>query len=410
VEREQAQRRTVATLMATNSLGYAGFVAVMAIIGLLSAELLGSDTLAGLPAAAATIGTALAAAPLALRSKRRGRRSGIGFGYTTGAAGAILGFTAAMVGSFWLLVLAMAIFGVANASNLQNRFTAADLAAEESRASSIALVVWVGTIGAVIGPPSAVWANRAGTARGLEPWAAPLLLGLTGFLLAATVAFVFLRPDPLALAGGVDPKASGGNPLRNARRSWSAIWPNPQARLAITAMAFSQMAMVAVMTMTPLHMRDHGHAEMSTLVIAVHVLGMFGLSPLIGRWADRIGRIRTLTVGAVILGMGTLISVVAGYAPALIFIGLFFLGVGWNFALIAGSALLTESLPVDERVGAQGLSDVAMSLFGAVAASASGLVKAGPGYVWLANFGTVTAVLILLMAQRVGRSAYEPAT
>jgi MFS family permease len=166
--------------------------------------------------------------------------------------------------------------------------------------------------------------------------------------------------------------------------------------------------MVAVMTMTPLHMRDHGHAEMSTLVIAVHVLGMFGLSPLIGRWADRIGRIRTLIIGAAILGLGTLVSVVAGYIPALIFVGLFLLGVGWNFALIAGSALLTESLPVEERVGAQGLSDVAMSLLGAIAASASGLVKEGPGYVWLANFGTLTAVLILVMALRVVRTVYQP--
>lgn len=175
-------------------------------------------------------------------------------------------------------------------------------------------------------------------------------------------------------------------------------------------MAFSQMAMVAVMVMTPLHMRDHGHAEMSTLVIAVHVLGMFGLSPLIGRWADRIGRIKTLIFGAATLGVGTFISVVAGYIPVLIFIGLFLLGVGWNFALIAGSALLTESLPTEERVGAQGLSDVAMSLLGAVAASASGLVKEGPGYAWLANFGTLTAVLILIMAFRVVRTVYEPAS
>ena len=137
---------------------------------------------------------------------------------------------------------------------------------------------------------------------------------------------------------------------------------------------------------------------------------MFGLSPLIGRWADRIGRIRTLIIGAATLGVGTFASVVAGYVPALIFVGLFLLGVGWNFALIAGSALLTESLPVEERVGAQGLSDVAMSLLGAVAASASGLVKEGPGYAWLANFGTFTAILILILAVRTVRSVYEPAT
>lgn len=163
------------------------------------------------------------------------------------------------------------------------------------------------------------------------------------------------------------------------------------------------MAMVAVMTMTPLHMRDHDHADLSTLVIAAHVLGMYGLAPLIGRWADRFGRVRMLTVGAGILAMGTVIAVVAGYVPGLVFAGLFLLGIGWSFALIAGSALLTESLAIEERPGAQGLADVAMSVLGATAAFSSGFVKEMVGYHWLANFATAAAILILFTARAVGR-------
>jgi hypothetical protein len=115
-------------------------------------------------------------------------------------------------------------------------------------------------------------------------------------------------------------------------------------------MAVSQMAMVAVMTMTPLHMKDHGHAELSTFVIAVHVLGMFGLAPLLGRWADRIRRIRALQAGALILGAGTVAAVVAGYVPALMFVGLFLLGVGWSVALIAGSAKVLVVTETDSSV------------------------------------------------------------
>ena len=114
-------------------------------------------------------------------------------------------------------------------------------------------------------------------------------------------------------------------------------------------------------------------------------------------------------VGAVILGSGTFAAVVAGYVPWLIFVGLFLLGVGWNFAFISGSALLTESLPPEERVGAQGLSDVLMSTLAAVAAVSSGLVKSAAGYHWLANFATVAAVLILTSAFYVYRSSVEPA-
>lgn len=401
------QRRTVAALMTSSAFGYAGFLAVAAITGLLAAEITGSDLLAGIPSAAGTLGTAAAAAPLALRATRRGRRRAIRLGYLIGIAGAGAAVAAGQLQSFWLLVIAMAGFGVGQASNLQSRFAAADLAEEETRARSIAMVVWVGTIGAVLGPPAALWTNGLGTDLGLGEWVSPMFLGAMGFTIAALVVSRLLSPDPLELAGGVDPDAQLENPLRGMRRSWSAIWPNPMARLAIGAMAVSQMAMVAVMTMTPLHMRDYGHADLSTLVISVHVFGMFGLSPLVGRWADRFGRTLALGAGATILGLGTFAAVVAGYVPILVFMGLFLLGLGWSFSLIAGSALLTESLPVSERVGAQGLADVAMSALGALAAFSSGFVKEIVGYHWLANFATVAAFLTLVAAANVSRRQPE---
>lgn len=408
MDRALVQRRTVRTLMMANVFGYAGRSAVAAIAVLLAREMLDSDRLAGLPAAAAVLGTAIAATPLALRSKRRGRRSGVLVGYLVAMVGAAVALVAGQAGVFWLFVLASALFGVGNASNLQNRFTAADLADEERRAREISMVVWVGTIGAVVGPALALWVNRVGKGWGMSEWVSPLVLGIVGFAIAGLIISVFLKPDPLEVAGGVDPDAPRENPLSGFAHSWKAIWPNQMARLAVGAMAVSQMAMVAIMAMTPLHMRDHGHAELSTLVIAAHVFGMFGLAPLIGRWADRNGRIKALKVGAVVLGTGAITAVIAGYVPSLVFIGLFLVGVGWNFAFIAGSALLTESLPSSERVGAQGLSDVMMSLFAATAALSSGFVKATAGYHLLANFATTAAVLVLVGAVYVEKTRREP--
>jgi MFS family permease len=361
----------------------------------------GNDSIAGIPAAAGTLGVAFAAAPLAQRSKRYGRRIGLRLGYLVGVTGCVVAFIAGQLDMFWLLVVAMAAIGVGNTSNLQNRFVAADLADVHMRARSIAMVVWVGTVGAVVGSPSAAWANRVGTGLGIHEWVSPMLLGALGFTVAGLIINTWLRPDPLEVAGGIDPHAPRYHPIRGARDTFRVVWADLQARLAIVAMAVSQMAMVAVMTMTPLHMKDHGHAELSTLVIAVHVLGMFGLAPLIGRWADRFGRIRSVQAGALILAAGTVSAVVAGYVPVLIFVGLFLLGVGWSVALIAGSALLTESVPESERVGAQGLADVTMSLLGATAAFSSGFVKTAVGYDWLANFATAAAVLILIGAIRV---------
>lgn len=399
--------------MAANVFGFAARSAVGATSVLLASEMLANDAFVGVPAAVATLGTAVAAISLALRSKRHGRRSGVLFGYMVAILGAGLGLVAGQAGIFWIFVIGVGLIGAGQASNLQNRFAAADLADERQRAREISMVVWVGTVGAVIGAPMALWINRVGVGLGMSQWVSPLALGFVGFLIAGGIVFIFLRPDPLVVAGGVDPDAPRQNPFRGLRDSWRTIWPNLNARLAIGAMAVSQMAMVAIMAMTPLHMKDHGQAELSTLVIAVHVFGMFGLAPLIGRWADRNGRVKALKVGAVVLGGGALVAVVAGYVPSLVFLGLFLVGVGWNFAFIAGSALLTESVSKQERVSAQGLSDVMMSVLGATAAFSSGVIKAFAGYGWLAIFAMVAAVMVLAAAvyvDQVRQQAVEATT
>jgi hypothetical protein len=55
-------------------------------------------------------------------------------------------------------------------------------------------------------------------------------------------------------------------------------------------MVATQLAMVAVMTGTPIHMRDHGHGLGATgMVIGLHIAAMFLPSPLTGRLADRYG-------------------------------------------------------------------------------------------------------------------------
>lgn len=390
--------------MAANVFAYAGFVAVAAVSALLAGEMLDGDSLAGVPAAAATLGTAVAATPLALRARRRGRRRGVQVGYLIGVGGSIAAFAAGQAGLFWGFVAAAAFIGVGQAATLQNRYTAADLADPHRRARDISLVVWVGTVGGVLGPVLARSVNRLGVDLGYGAWVSPMAIATVGFLVGWLIIETRLRPDPLEVAGGVDPTASRHNPFKGIRQAWRAVWATPLARLAMTAMAVSQMAMVAVMVMTPLHMRDHGHAELSLFVISGHVFGMFGLAPLIGRWADKRGRVVALKAGAVILGVGTVTTVVAGYVPVLMFGGLFLLGVGWNFAFVAGSALLTECLPTGERLGAQGLSDVLMSGLAAVAALGSGFVKSTVGFHWLANFATLTAVLILINALVVDRS------
>jgi len=401
---ETVQRRTVGTLMIGQALGTAAVASMVAALGLLAAEVLGSDSLAGLPAAVGTLGTAVVASPLAGLAARRGRRPALWIGYGLGAIGSVTAALAGQVGVFWLLLIGMAIFGGGQAAGLQSRFAAADLAAPNHRARDISRVVWVATIGGVLGPVLNSTEDRFGRSLGLGPWIGPMVAAFLLYGAAALWSAVRLRPDPLLLRAEWAGLASVDRPRRDLTAAWRAVRSEPMAVLAIAALAVSQAAMVAVMTMTPLHMRDHGQAGLSGIVIAVHILGMYGFSPLVGRYADRIGASKTIRNGALVLAAGVVSSVVAGYQPSLIFLGLFLLGLGWSFGLIAGSALLTASVPEHSRVAAQGLSDTLLSGLAAAAALTSGLIKQGWGFHWLANLAGGCGVALALAAILVSRN------
>jgi MFS family permease len=400
------QRRSLSTLMVGQALGSAGQVSVLAVLGLLSSTILGNDRLAGLPTMIGTLGTALMASALATRASRKGRRPALWAGFLVGGVGAIIVGYAGQIGQFAVLLLGMVLFGAGQAASLQARFAATDLAQPERRARAIALVVWVGTVGGVLGPILTPFEERVGRSLALGPWVAPMLAGGVLFLAAAGWSAVRLRPDPLLVRMEGSPPA---DPAQRERRpllgALAAVRAEPPALLGLGVVALSQAAMVAVMTMTPLHMRDHGQADLAGLVIALHVLGMFGFAPLVGRYADRLGNVRASRDGGLILAAGIVLSVVAGYQPILLFFGLFLLGLGWNFGLIAGSTLITASVPDEIRVGAQGLTDTVLSVLGAGAALASGVVKQGLGFHWLANMATAGAVIIVVWAAMEVRRA-----
>ncbi len=399
VDRPAVQRRTIATLMTGQVLGGASVSSAFAVAGLLASDIYESDRIAGVASAMLTLGSAFASVPLSRMMRRRGRRPGLQLGYLVGMTGAAVAVVAGQLRSLPLLIVGMFLFGSGQASNLQGRYVAADLAEPDRRARAISTVVWVGTLGAVFGPSLSPPEKAFGMAIGLDRLVGPFVFSAIFFGLAAVNISVRLRPDPLVVAGGLDP--TGGARVRmfaQLGRSLRVIWSYPMARLALVTNVVSQASMVAVMTMTPLHMKDHQHADLSAFVIALHIVGMYGLSPFIGRLVDRCGRVPSAFASGVILAAGTITAVVAGYQPSLIFVGLFLLGLGWNVGIIAGSALLTESVPTEERVGVQGSADLLMSLLGGSAGFASGFVKVAWGYHWLANGATIAAGVLAAFA------------
>lgn len=392
------QRRTLRALRLIVVPGQAAVAGSIAVTTLLASDLLGSDRAAGVAGACFTLGSAVTAVPLAVQQRRRGRRPGLAWAFAVAAAGASVAATGGQARWFWLYLLGMFAFGAGQAATLQSRYAAADLAAPQERARAIAAVVWIGAIGAGIGPVLSPAEQRLGEWIGLDRYIGPFVIAALLMAVGAVACTALLRPDPLVLAGGVDPHADRVRPVRQVRTSAGVIRRSPGAVLGLAAMAGSQAAMVAVMTMTPPHMKDHGHSDLSAFVIAVHVIGMFGFAPLVGRLVDRIGSHRAIQVGAVVLGSGTVAAVVAGYVPAMMFVGLFLLGLGWNVGLIGGTTLLTASVPEHARVEAQGTGDLTLSFCGALAAFGSGFVKQSAGFHMLANAATAIAAGLFVYA------------
>jgi MFS family permease len=358
------------------------------------------------------LGAAVASFLLAHLMGRRGRRVGLATGYLLGAGGAALCVVAGVVGSFALLLVGATLLGATTAANSQSRYAATDLARPQQRARALSVVVWATTIGAVAGPNLTGPAGRVGTALGVPALTGPFLVGVVGMVAAAAVIAVWLRPDPLLVAREA---ALARGAVTRPGTSWSRVVEVLRSRTGVVAgvagLALAHAVMVSVMVMTPLHMH-HGGASLEIIgvVISVHVLGMFALSPLVGWAADRYGRPAVLSAGAVVLLVSLLLS---GTAPEgasyRITGGLFLLGLGWSFCTVSASTLLSEAAPLDARTDVQGAADLVMGVAAATAGALAGVVVGTLGYGWLAAFAAVLVTGIATAAE-FARRATSPAT
>lgn len=391
------QRRSVVVLSGAQVLGGLGVGAGVAVGALLAAGLTGSEAVAGFASTASVVGAALAALPLVKVTAARGRRVGL----ATGMAVAAVGAGAVVVGAAtgWLVVLfvGFVLSGGASASGLQARYAATDLAEPSHRARDLSIVVWATTVGAVAGPNLADPTGRVAVRLGLPQLSGGYLLALLTFALSGALVWLVLRPDPLLTArrrhAGADTPPARHPALRH---SLDVVRRSPGAALGLAAIAVGHTTMVSVMVMTPVHMR---HVDVSLvvigLVISVHILGMYALSPVVGLLSDRVGRRAVIAVGVVVLLAACVVAGVAAADDAVVLgLGLFLLGLGWSCALVAGSTLLTESVPEPERPGVQGASDLVMNVCGAVGGAVAGIVVAVASYGWLTTLAAVPVVLL----------------
>lgn len=400
--------RVLTSAQVLNGLGVAGTVAAGS---LLVSSISKSESLAGLAQTSAVLGAAAMALPLSRLTIRGGRRLALSVGYSVGIVGAILAIVGGSTRILALMLLGTFLVGAASAAGYQARFAAVDLATDETRSRDLSTVVWGSTVGAMAGPNLMEPAGNVAAAIGLPRLVGPYLIAVVSLTLATLVITLYLKPDPFLTAMSYLPETSQRESRKSTLSTLKIIKKNRSALFAIAAIAVGHIVMVSVMVMTPVHMA-HVDETLTVigLVISVHVAGMYAFSPVVGYLSDSLGRKRVIQIGMVIL---LLACFIAGRSPGTSAIplgfGLFFLGLGWSCTLIAGSALLSESVSEAMLPSTQGASDLIMNLMAAIGGAMAGVIIAILSYGWLCVIAAVPVLFLglwsLRMSERSGTMA-----
>ncbi|MGW7056808.1 MFS transporter [Streptomyces sp. NPDC054887] len=384
------------------------------VVSLLAERLTGSATRAGFTQASIFCGSVACAVPLAALSARHGRRVGLAVGQLIGAVAAGTVVCGALLDSFPLVLAGSFGIGGAIAAGFQIRFAATDLAADGRHGRAVGMVTWASTAGGVLGPSLVGITDKLVPGAPLPEFTAPFIVIAAGLVGTSLLAYGFLRPDPLLLARAAEEAnagrttSAGEGVTREAaeradrkaglRTGLRTLRRNPRARRAVVVSTTVHAVMIALMNMAALHMH-HGGVSVGLIgiVISFHVAGMYLPSPLVGFLVDKYGSYRLFVTGlALQFAAAGVLFASPPDSEAGVGAGLLLLGVGWAAGFVAGSAALSEALPISERVPAQGACDLIIQAASAIGALAAGLVVAQLTYAGLTVLGG-TAVLAVLL-------------
>jgi MFS family permease len=390
-------RKITLVLFLSQSLSSAGFIAAFTVNALVGVELTGMTAMAGVPGAVYVLGQACGAMVWGFSMEWIGRRWGLGFGQIIGVIGSAIAMAAVVNRSFLFFLIGLILVGMARSAVDLGRFAAAEIHLPPERGRAISNVVLGGTVGAIFGPLLVGPTGRVAVASGFSELAGPYGVGFAGLVLAAILIFAGLRPDPRDIGRELARIYPESVPLQ-ATRPLAEIIRQPGVVVAMVSMVFAQLVMTVPMSITSVHMKAHQHPLTAvSLVISAHTLGMYAFSIISGRMTDRWGRGPVIILGSTVLILSCLLA-----APSInlfpLMTALFLLGLGWNFAYVAGSTLLADQLSPKERAKTQGFNDLLLNLASAASQIGSGVVYASGGYGVMGLAAAAAAAVPLTLA------------
>ncbi|WP_188998495.1 MFS transporter [Deinococcus roseus] len=363
-------QRSLPALYLAQALSTSATTIGVALASILAVKLTGSESYSGVPSTVNLLASAFSAYFAGQLMSRHGRRVGLALAFLLGTIGASVAFWQAMQQNFWGFMVGILLVGLATGGINQMRYAVSELVQPEKRGQFIGFLLTCSAIGAVITRLCIPALKNVAQSHQLPENEAGWLLSALFLALASGLVAVFFTARPADL-----PKHTSRIQL-----SVAELLQNPQVRLALLGMMVGQGVMLMLMVMMPVHATHLGHGlEAISSVMTGHVVGMFGLSWITGRWVDRFGARTMIFMGSLLLALSALLGLL-GHSLMEMGIALFVLGIGWNLCFVAGSSLLTSSLPPETRAAAQGKLDVFVWGSAAAGALGGGLLVAQSGF------------------------------
>jgi len=376
---DRLARRNALVLAAGQALAGANNTVIVATGSILGVMLAPDRSLATLPISTMVVGIWAGTLPLGFLAKRYGRRTAYASGAACGTIAGLIGYAAILQASFYLYMLATFFGGLYAASHMSYRFGAADTASAEFKPKAISYVMAGGLFAALLGPQLVIYTKDL-----MPPFLfAVSYLGQASFaLIAGLIILMLFRAPPSDVRNGTD----GGRPL-------SEIARQPRFVVAVVCGVASYALMNLMMTAAPLAMFDCGHSVTNaTLGIQWHVLAMYLPSFITGSLILRFGVARVTAAGLVILALSAAVGL-SGITVAHFWVALILLGVGWNFAFVGATTMVTDCYRPQERNKVQAFNDFLIFGSMAIGSFASGSMLAHYGW-YLVNIVMLPVVAV----------------
>jgi len=377
-------RRNALVLAVTQALAGGNSTVLVATAGIVGTTLAPDKSLATLPISIYVLGMWMGTLPLGALARRLGRRNALQIGTVCGVLTGLICCLAVLQGSFLLFNVGAVFSGLYASAHQSYRFAAADTASEAFRPKAISWVLFGGVVAAVVGPQLVI------ATQDLWPpyFFAATYVGQSALALISAGVLMFTnipKPPPRSAAGN-------GRPL-------AEIAKQPRFVVAVACGVAAYSTMNLLMTSAPLAMVMCNHSVTdATLGLQWHVLGMYAPSFATGALISRFGLERITGAGLALIIVAAVIGI-AGISLWHFWVALALLGVGWNFAFIGATTMVTHCHRPNERNKVQAFNDFLVFGSMAIGSFSSGalLVSFGWSMVNEVAFPVVLAATALLV-------------